>query len=266
MRRLIQLAALGAYRAAPTQALLRTRLGRRLFETSYATYKFHLEAPGLRALRQHLAPDAWVIDVGANIGIFTLEFARWVRGSGRVIAIEPEGANYRRLLERLGDSELGPLVLPHQAAATDRDGPVRLQVRPEHPGDHRLTDGAGIEIPGVRLDTLVGDAGYPVIGLLKIDVQGAEERVLLGARDTILRCRPVILIEIDEGALRDLGSSSARVLDLLGEHGYRLHVGDRHGVSRLAAGEVIAALQRAEFGYLDVIALPPDGAGVAPRC
>jgi hypothetical protein len=97
MQKLIQALCLKAYRAAAASRLYRTSIGKRLFVSVYDFYKQRFEAQAAEVLRNWIRPGATVIDIGANMGFFTLRFARCVGPTGRVIAVEPETENLRHL-------------------------------------------------------------------------------------------------------------------------------------------------------------------------
>jgi hypothetical protein len=66
-----------------------------------------------------------------------------------------------------------------QAVAAERSGELRLQINPHHPGDHRINE-VGVPVCAVRLDDMLRERGWPEVSLIKIDVPGAEDRVLEG--------------------------------------------------------------------------------------
>src|SRR5260370_40368150 len=66
----------------------------RVFLALYPIYKKYFEAGPIDRLREFVPAGTLVIDVGANVGFFSLRFARWVGDGGKVIAIEPEDKNY----------------------------------------------------------------------------------------------------------------------------------------------------------------------------
>jgi FkbM family methyltransferase len=221
-RALLQNALLGLYRRFQASGLMRSRLGRRLFESAYLSYKILLEAGPVAPLRRFVEPGTWTIDVGANIGMFTLRFSRWVDGAGRVIAIEPEAQNFRSLQRRIAASRTGSRVTAIRAVAAEAPGIRHLVVNPDHPGDHKLGIG-GVPIVAVTIDALLAEHDNPKVSLMKIDVQGAEMHVLRGASHMLERCHPALFIEVDDPGLRNQGSSAKELVDFLALRGYRAH-------------------------------------------
>lgn len=134
----IQSGLLAFYRAVIATGLLRTSWGRSFFETTYWLYKAHYEAGPTKLLRHWVKPNTVVIDVGANIGFFTLQFASWTRDGGKVLAIEPEPVNYARLHRAVTKAGLAAIVETVEAAAAEVTGEGFLPINPVHPGDHKL--------------------------------------------------------------------------------------------------------------------------------
>ena len=160
------------------------------------------------------------LDVGAHKGVYSYFLARCSR---HVYAFEPNPKNFTVLKRNLGRRVT---VLP--LALSNRSGPAVLRV-PRHRGGYSNqgaslsarkvpSDYKEVRIEAVRLD----DLDIPDVGFIKIDVEGFEGEVLEGARRTIARDRPVLLIEIEErfpgrpieAALRDVESLGygARIL------------------------------------------------------
>ncbi len=253
MKRALQRLLLSSYRVVLRSGLLSTSWGRSGFEFFYDRYKSLIEAGDVRALASFVQPGAWVIDVGANIGFFTRHFARWVRDGGRVLAIEPEEQNFNRLNLRLRAEGLETVVEPIQAVAAETGGELRLQINPVHPADHRIAS-EGSPVRAVSLDELMAERRWPAVSLIKIDVQGAEERVLRGAFKTLQTWRPALYMEVDDGALRSMESSAERVLKLLQEAGYECHRLGKAAATRLDDPDVKAAC--ADGSYCDFLFLP----------
>lgn len=155
------------------------------------------------------------VDVGAYTGLYAIAAAQ---AGTRSIAFEPNREVYARLLENVAAN--GVEVECHQAAASNVSGSARfigrLGVRLTSAG--RIEPGAGVAT--VRIDALC----LADVSAIKIDVEGHECAVIEGARDTIVRCSPLIITE----ALgkRPLGEQVC-ILEGLG---YRPTLADEHNV------------------------------------
>lgn len=252
----IQRIGLAGYGLLTRAGLMKLPLFRRAFYSAYSFYKLRTEAGPVDALRSLVPEGSLVIDVGANIGFFTLRFAEWVGKTGRVIAVEPDIENFDALTGRLAKSGLGGRVDAHRAVAAARPATLKLRRNEAHPGDHRIaTDGEGIDVPAETIDRLAACSGTLDIALMKIDVQGAEMLVLEGARGTLER-GPALFIEIDRGALREFGSSPEALAGFLNAFGYRMHRlasdGSRDPIDEEQLGIMLDAR-----GYVDVLFLVP---------
>jgi len=250
----IQSLLLGAYRLVRKSGVLDTEGGRRCFEAAYDLYKGSLEARNVRQLRTFVKPGSTVIDVGANVGFFTIRFAEWAGEKGCVLAIEPEEANIRRLRHRISRRALDPIVQIIPAAATETPGTVMLAIDPDHPGNHHLAE-TGAPVEAVTVDSLLAERACPPVSLIKIDVQGAEQDVIAGAAKTLETFRPALFVEVDLRALAAMGHSPHTLFERLERHGYRIHRLGNDGPSPpVTPGEVLASLARGS-GYGDFLFL-----------
>ena len=251
MHQAVQRVLLRSYRLVFARGLLRFAWGRRLFFTLYESYKLLFEARSIGGLQAFVPRGTCVVDTGANVGFFAKRFARWVGPEGRVVAIEPEGRNHEELVRALAARNLSARVLTFRAAADAAPGTARLLINPDHPGDHRLSD-EGVPVAAVTIDEAV-PPGYPV-ALVKIDVQGAELRVLQGATAVLARGRPALFVEVHPPGLALYGSDVDLLLRWLTERNYAPHRLD-HGLAKpLARAELDRILARR--GYTDVLFLP----------
>lgn len=145
-----------------------------------------------------VAPDRVALDVGANKGVYSWELLRLAQS---VHAFEPNPANIP-WLSRLTSSRL----TVHPVALGDHDGEAILRIPNGRGGRAAHNQGTLARTKSIlngftdrkvavhSLDSLdLGD-----IGFIKIDVEGFETQVIEGARETISRCRPIMLIEIEE--------------------------------------------------------------------
>jgi len=238
-----------AYRIVRSTGFLSTALGLWLSEIAYLCYKtiFELSVDHLRLL---VRPGSTIVDVGANVGFFTLKFSRWVSEGGRVLAIEPEPLNVdalKRAVARSGSSNVDVI----QAAAAEKEGELFLSFNPHNPADHRLAK-QGIAIRAVTIDGLMKDLGWPVVSLIKVDVQGAEPRTLAGAQETITRFKPAIFIEIDDKALHEAGYTADHLIESLRTQGYKMYGAEKDALIMPLSNED-SRLRRRAMGYADFI-------------
>jgi FkbM family methyltransferase len=250
------------YRWAVAVGLMSIPGGRRLYEASYTAYKRAFETGHLEHLRTYVRPGTTVIDVGANIGFFTVLFADWVDGDGRVIALEPEGTNYARLKKAVARKGLGERVETELAAAAEASGSSHLALNPHHPGDHRLAED-GMPVMVLSLDDLLAKRGWPEVSLIKIDVQGAEQRVIEGARETIARFHPALFVEVDDGALRAMDSDAESLLAGLDGLGYRIHRLESGALSPPMTPATASGMLSAARPYLDFLLVHGNAAPAA---
>ena len=152
---------------------------------------------------------------------FTKRFAKWVSDGGFVIAVEPEPVNFRDLSKNIKKNGAADIVKTFQGVAAEKGGTLKLELNPVHPGDHKIGQ-EGIEVTAYTIDDLVKKEAAARVCLIKVDVQGAEERVLRGAHETIRRDHPVLFVEMDDAAMRRMDSSAERVINLLMDYGYTI--------------------------------------------
>jgi FkbM family methyltransferase len=205
-----------------------------------------------RALRRIVQPGWHVLDVGANIGYYTLLFARLVGPTGRVYAFEPAEGTFESLARNVAfNPAAGACVRLLRLALADTEGSGALLFGAHH-GLTRLARAgeAGREdVPMTTLDGFMEGHGVPTVNLIKVDIEGAERQFLDGAAATIERHQPIIMIEVNPTALDVFGSTSQQVLERLREFGYTLYRPTWRGLRRLAEPPRIKH-------YLNVFARP----------
>ncbi|MGE5294463.1 MAG: FkbM family methyltransferase [Solirubrobacterales bacterium] len=193
--------------------------------------KGHYE-PGVAACcRRFLRPDRDAVDVGANVGFYSVLFAKRISPGRRVLAVEPIPEAVAKLKLNLQRNGVTERVLIHEGAASDEEGPCDLTTvdgKSEYSTLGRLAHasvatavGRAVSVPGICLDALVQQRILDP-GFLKIDVEGAELKVLRGATRLLEEKRPNILIEVHRYLLEEAGDSANQVLEFLREHGYGL--------------------------------------------
>lgn len=164
----------------------------RLLRSRYRDHKIELAE-----LRRHIKSGDIVCDIGANKGSFLYWLARW-SNPGRVIAFEPQ-PDLAESLSRLCKKFSLKNVLVEQTGVYSSSGIQEFFIPDSHqPGASLLKpieQSRTIKIQTVSLDDYF--SGEENISAIKIDVEGAEFDVLLGAKHTLARCMPIIVFECD---------------------------------------------------------------------
>jgi FkbM family methyltransferase len=249
---MLQKFALRLYRSSVAQALMRSDIGQPIFQKAYFLYKRHYEASELTRLRPYVDGNAWIFDVGANIGFFTLVFASWLN-SGKVLALEPEPENFQRLEQSVTARSLRDRVEVRQLAVAERRGTGYLVMSHESHADHRLGD-TGLPVPMETLDAIWDTLDRPNVCLIKIDIQGGEVRALAGARALLIACRPALYVEIDTDPNRAPSGHAQSLLTMLAGLGYRPHAWRDNWIP-LTPSEALAEAEQSASRYRDFLFL-----------
>ena len=220
-----------------------------------------LHEPHVTAVfERRLRPGLRVIDIGANIGWFTMLAASRVGPAGQVIAVEPDRDN-AGLLEasRRANGFDNVLLLP--VAAGRVSGAVAIYKAYSNAATAPLdtVDPLRAElVPAIRLDDVV-DAARGPIGLIKADVEGAEPLALGGLERTLRRDRPVVICEFAPGMMPGVSGVDGRdYLGWLRALGYQVAVIASDGTEEVCADTdaVMKAHARAMVDHVDLVCDP----------
>jgi FkbM family methyltransferase len=206
----------------------------------------HSMAGGLEAeiYRSRVKPGMTVAEIGANVGFFTLLFSGLAGPAGRVLAFEPDPENFR-LLEKNAAANGRANISCRRAAVSAKAGTLKLYLSGENRGDHRVYDcGDGrpcVQTPAVSLDGELGPGGRA--DFIKMDIQGAEYKALLGMEATIKNSPALaMLCEFTPGLIRKAGDSPELLLEKLQGYGFSLSYLDEETgrVRRASPAELLA--------------------------
>jgi FkbM family methyltransferase len=219
--------------------------------------------PGVTAvLTRYVKSGMSVLDIGANIGYFTMLLASLVEPTGLVVAVEPNPENIK-LIEASRRVNGFEQVLIIQAAAGRHTGLLSLNVSYSNGTTAELSDDLDAiftshPVPCFSLDSLLPKDRS--INFVKIDTEGAELNALIGLSQTLNRDHPVIVSEFSPGALPGISRCSGpEYLRFLIAKGYRIGVIKQDGSEKCFRDDVdglMDAYSRSGIDHIDIIATP----------
>ncbi len=180
-----------------------------------------------------LSKGSVFIDVGANMGYFSLLASSVVDKFGHIIAIEPSSRDYARLVDNVKINNLTNIISTYHIAISDVSGSAKLAVACEERsalntlGSEFSFKGVDkLEIENVRvlsIDELVSDTKLTRVDVLKLDIEGSELKALQGARNVIEKFRPAIMLGVNENSLKACGTDHKEIQQILKEMRYRAY-------------------------------------------
>lgn len=220
------------------------------------SYETHVQD----VFRRYIRPGATIIDVGANIGFFTMLSASLVGSEGRVIAIEPNRRNVR-LLEASRRANRFEQVEVHNVAAHSEPATLVLNASYSNGTVSALSDDIHAlmlseVVPAQKIDTMVDGR---VVDFIKIDVEGAELKALKGGERTIVSHRPIIVSEFSHTGIHEGGEAYLLWLMNLGYDLAVIDGTDRPPEFTSDKQIVIDAFERSGVHHIDIIAAPHKG-------
>ncbi len=221
--------------------------------------------PGVRrVIGETLRPGMTFVDAGANLGLYTAIAAKLVGPSGKVYAFEPSAREYERAKRTVEANKFENVEL-YRVALGEKDGTASLNVCEEAYGaynsvgkvSHFIAQGHVSHVEEVScrsLDSFAAEKGLRTVGMVKIDVEGAEAQVLRGGRKLFsAEDGPLVVCELSDWTASGVGSSAAEAWELLAGFGYTPYAVEVRGKSYR-----LSPLERQErTDYLDAVALKP---------
>lgn len=187
------------------------------------------EVQELALLQRFARSCSIVLDVGANVGWYSLHLAHWLRDAdAHIYAFEPIPRTYSELIHNIRLNAYEGTIHPFNHALGESAGSVKFFIpaftgsvaasqRPLFPDDQNEVVNCRI----VPLDTFVREQQLASVDLIKCDVEGSELFVLRGGLDTIARYRPIIMLEMLRKWSRAFGYHPNDIIALLRGYGYQ---------------------------------------------
>ncbi|MDI6735143.1 MAG: FkbM family methyltransferase [bacterium] len=208
---------------------------------SYAVNRVHEEST-TEIFKKVVKKGDVVVDLGANIGYFSLLAAKLVGKDGKVYSFEPEPKNYNYLVKNI-DLNGYNNIFSLQKAISDKAGKIKLYICPYDTGHHTINQYKGIEaykhdycyekkefieIETMPLDDFLSDKDFKA-DVIKMDVEGAEMLALLGMDRVIKENKNLkMFVEFFPLLIREMGNSPEEfILKLLKEYNFSIFVIER---------------------------------------
>ncbi|HTH31509.1 MAG TPA: FkbM family methyltransferase [Lacibacter sp.] len=190
----------------------------------YLLWYGYYEKKEIMTMRSLLSENSVVIDIGANIGYFSLMAAQKCN-KGKIYSFEPATKNFQKLEEHLRLNKIKN-VTPFQCAVSNRNEVASFFISDSHnsgmsglkPAEN--FSGETEMIHCIRLDDAIETYQFQTINLVKIDTEGSELNVLNGMKQVIKQQQPLLLIEISASNQALYGNDIKDIFNMLSTYGY----------------------------------------------
>ena len=171
-------------------------------------------------LWEHTPPGGHCLDIGANVGFFTLQFAQQVGRAGRVAAFEANPALAERIRDNAALNDFSHVHVVNKAVGRQA-GQAAFYISPQ-PGkssmldEHVASPTQTILAVVITVDAYLEQHGWPQLDIIKMDIEGNDCSALLGARESLSRFRPFIVLEYWYSTPTAIAREAFTLLDALG--------------------------------------------------
>lgn len=160
------------------------------------------EGAEMKAISNHLPKDGVFLDLGGNIGLFSLYASTKIGTNGKIIAFEPFSKNYQAFKANIERNKIETIQL-EKLAVGEENGKLVLHYDNSEKNlgmvsSKPLENGIQEKVPMINIDSYIRQNPLSKIDLIKIDLEGHEFPALKGMHDTLVKYKPAILIEILE--------------------------------------------------------------------
>jgi FkbM family methyltransferase len=179
---------------------------------------------------RHIKPGMTVVDVGANLGLYSLAIARLVGETGRVYSFEPAPSLYYAAARNIKRNDMRGIVRLENVGLGSKTGTATLDLGAFNSGNNRLVASSqhatAVQVPITRLDDILPGL---TVDWIKIDAQGWEIEILRGMKEALRRNPSVSLyLEYWPAGLRHSGEDPSSLTDILQANGFSIFLPDEH--------------------------------------
>lgn len=209
-------------------------------------------------------PGMIVVDIGANIGYYTLMAAKLIGSNGKVYAFEPEPSNYELLIKNIKINNYTNII-SIQKAVSNKNGKARLFINKSNLGNSSLIENnvpqkiGFTEVETITLDNFFDSVvKNNKIDFIKMDTQGAEKLVIEGAEKILKDNNLKIIMEFWPFGLRNMGSEPSDLLKMLQDFGFKIkHINGKDSyLKKLEMTEIINLCENKDkknkMGYINL--------------
>ena len=176
-------------------------------------------------IKKEIKKGDTVLDIGANIGYYTLIFARLVGENGKVFAFEPDPTNFSLLKKNVEINGYKNVILI-QKAVSNKSERLKLYLSKDNMGGHTICNPhnsrQSVEVEAIRLDDYFENYNGK-IDFIKMDIEGAEGGAIQGMSNILKNNNVKIVSEFCPGGLKRFGIDSEEYLKLLIKFGFKLY-------------------------------------------
>jgi FkbM family methyltransferase len=176
-------------------------------------------------VKKEIKENDIILDIGANIGYYSLIFAQLTGKSGKVYSFEPDPTNFEILKKNILVNKHENVILENKAVS-NKEGNLKLYLSTENNGMHRIYPSKwckdSIDINSIKIDNYF-NIKKQKIDFVKLDIEGAEYDALLGMESIIQNNENIIIfIEFVPASLEEHGTNPEDVLDFFINEGFKI--------------------------------------------
>ena len=204
-------------------------------DSDYGTLVVYQKFPEygeMNFLLDNLKDNDTFIDVGANIGVFSLLASSKIK-KGKVFAFEPSPKILAQLYANIALNQKTDRILVAEKAVSNKSKQVNFDISDRADYNHLSFNSSvkktTLQVKTTTLDKFIKDVGIKHVKLIKIDVEGAEMLVLKGLKQSLLTKKiDMLIVEVNESAALSFGFSTKDILSCLEEYGFKNYMFDKN--------------------------------------